>query len=643
MFEFIRRNEKKIILTAVIAYLFAWLFVFEFDAIWTSVFLPLFIAAGLFIYERVASKIDRERIGYFDLAEFREHVHQSIDSLRESFKDEKADTDFALPAVLTGEMRFRSESGGRQARRDKGRPDSVRSPLTGTDCIAYRVTAGCVKPRDVAGGVTPVSGSKRRKGSAKYSLYLFTNQESVPLSLHDGDESVRIGDTGIYNFSRVTERVVSWSNLGELGSILKDKVENELRLQKIAQKDYTGVVVKEQVLLEHDKCTVYGTCTKDRESIIITGNDKIDDPGSLYITTLKDDERKQIIGGLARSSTLRRLVVIPAVLILVGLAGYSLLKDAFIKYGSIRYQDSPHKRKLEIVRDPKNNSVPDYWYFDPKDGGGFTLLLETDDGQYKASGDSLVTVSNVMEKSSDYTIGRDSSVSWEGSYWRIALGNELPEMTVAKPARGRIYIKNKLDKQYSMRFDQGSTDENDAFTWNWEARAGVSNAYGIYAITHLYDKQGRKTEKDVILETGDSVRLIYGETEISRFFAGFSPELEFVDGTGWSLVISEDTVVPRNARLYVRASPTANYTIEVMGADGRKKYDTWWLFEATTVAEDDQGEYLAIGDDDAVVFPGDSLHVVLKYYTVLYEGPLRDYGNARYDYANGEWKLFAEE
>jgi hypothetical protein len=641
MLELIKKNEKRIITGSVIVYIALWIFVFNSEPVWVTGFLPFFVIVAIIVNGIIANKSDKETFDYYDLKEFNDHKPFSIDSLEEVFNDEPPESEFSLQVVLSGEMRG-EEKNNRETAGLKDKKPGMRGPLSGNECIAYRLTVGCVKPKDISSRTGQKATTVAPGTKDKYSFFLLTEQEGSLLKLVQEKNSITVGNEGIYNFAAISEEVVTWKQLSKLGSRLEGEINDAIALKKIAKTDYTGVKIREEILSHGEVCTVYGTCRKKGGTIVIEGTGKVDDPDSLYITTLAVKDREEIVRSLKRSIMTRRIVTSVIVLMLAGICFFKLISNFFIEQGIVFFETPKTERILELEKTEPVEILN--WTFPASIKREMLKLTSNGDKDIRAKKDAEITLFSVSREKNDYTVGKDKTIEWQGAFWQMKLEDNLPQNTLAEYRKGRIYIKNKTDKEISVAFDQHSSTTTENLTWTWGPRMGNDSANGTYAITYIRDKNDKITgDNPVIVETGDAVSLSVSGTEMTRYFAGSSPEVPFIPNTGFRLVINDDMLVQHHAKLYVKNVSRFDYSVEVLGENGKKKYDATWDFPANDTSVNEQGNYLMVDTSDAPAYPGMIVRVAKKNKTVIYKGSLGNYPKAKYDFLNSTWRITAGE
>jgi hypothetical protein len=121
-------------------------------------------------------------------------------------------------------------------------------------------------------------------------------------------------------------------------------------------------------------------------------------------------------------------------------------------------------------------------------------------------------------------------------------------------------------------------------------------------------------------------------------------EVLFVPGKGWNLIISEETAVPRMARLYVKNLSESDYKIDILGEDDKKKYDASRDLESGSTDANPQGKYLTVSNTkDATVYPGMVARITKKNKVAVYSGAIGKYKSAKYDVFERKWRIYAEE
>jgi hypothetical protein len=213
------------------------------------------LLAAVCLHFLIETVVLLKRAGYprrlSDLSEYKEHQPYQVKDLDSALSSDEMLEEVSIPVILSGSL-----TGGVEKK----------APLTGKKALAWRLVA------------EPLEGMVKAGGQV-----LVVDSYWSEMSLRDATGTIRLAGPGVLDGSSLKERVFTLKNLQADLPDVAARVSDGLGITEGKDSKSTRVALREIALFPSDKVSVYGKAVRSTGTLGVSGNDTMDDPGSLLV------------------------------------------------------------------------------------------------------------------------------------------------------------------------------------------------------------------------------------------------------------------------------------------------------------------------------------------------------------------------
>ena len=221
------------------------------DYAWIGIVLLAAVFLHFLIETVVLVRRRRFRRRLSDVNEFKQHQQFMVKDLEAALSSDPLLSGASIPVVLSGTVT------GEAAKK---------APLSMKKALAYRLVA---EPLEVMAGVG--------------GQVLLVDSWWGDMTLRDSTGSIRLAGPGVLDGSSLKERVFTMKNLlSELPDIAA-RVQDGLGIAQGKESSGARISLREIALFPQDEVRVYGKTERTSDGLRVSGNDTLDDPGSLLV------------------------------------------------------------------------------------------------------------------------------------------------------------------------------------------------------------------------------------------------------------------------------------------------------------------------------------------------------------------------
>ena len=557
------------------------------------------LIAAVCLHFLIETLVLLRRAGYprrlSDLSEYKEHQPYQVKDLESALASEEMLEEVSIPVILSGSLTGTAEE---------------KAPLTGKKALAWRLIA------------EPLEGMVKAGGQV-----LLVDSYWSEMSLRDATGAIRLGGPGVLDGSSLKERVFTLKNLQADLPDVAARVADGLGITEGKDSKSTRIALREMALFPSDKVSVYGKAVRSAGSFSVSGNDTMDDPGSLLVRAAVSPASSRI-----PRRTIQKIVFSGITLCLFAVlalyAARTVVADMFRPGGIF---DSTHTGKVRLDLDgrPLRVTIGAVHWDLKQDDTTKGFALASDGADFAASRNSAVTVQSMGGAAKIIRNGDPEYPRWDGSAWlfevRPAAAQPAATLSAAALARtGRLYVRNLTGTAVTIRIlDARGAPVVDSY-WSFAAyeRAG--------------DPQGSYLQRDTkpLLVRPDARLEITGPRGFLRILPLADAARPRPDGS-WLLEILPE-LSAGVGWIYVRNSTDAPLDLWLLGSDDKTLYgDSPWTFEPREGTAENKGLHLQYQEKDILMTGREGLEVEAHDLKTLLSGTLGDIGSWR----RGAWTI----
>jgi hypothetical protein len=526
----------------------------------------LLLAAALHLIIDAAALLRRgsyaHRLG--DLGEFAEHLPYATKDLEATLSGDVLLRGVSLPAIVEGAIGPR---GGAAAAR--------KAPLSGAACLAWRLEAELLE------GLAEVPGPT-------LTVDVFWGS----MELRDEAGSIALGERGILDAGGWTEKSLGLKSLQTELPSFAERIKEGLGLSGEGRTGTAKILLREIALRPGDRVKAFGLASRSPSDgrvggrLLLEGNDRLDDPGSLLIRASSDPASSRMPRATGRALALG----LAGLLLAAGAVGLALgpIERSLAKPGSFLDLSRNAPVFLDLDGRPTRVSISGQsWDFEVGDSTkGFQLFH--DDKAFVAPRGAPLIVYDLGFDELNLANGDEGYPRWDGSAWILEAG--APEAAqMARPGgRGRLYIRNLSKERLTLRLlDPGLSETK----WSFAPLEAAEDPSGHYlSYTGGGEPSLGPTSRIEILLKDGSRRVLALERSASWRSSG-----------SWLLELVPE-LLAGSGKLLVANKGDRPLRIWLIGADGASLYGSEpWLFEAREGASENRGLSLQSGDKDILL------------------------------------------
>jgi len=526
-----------------------------------------------------------------------DHPESSPAALRESFAEEKRDSDFRLPVRLDGRV--------------KGK-NAERSPWSDRPCVGWGLSVEIYR-KTTLGGDADYALLERRYGLGEFTL-------------QQDDEGIRVAPPGIVRGPHEHESLIAWDGVDKAPK-LKDIVDNAMQVQKLSRKRFTGVRVAEALLEDGDRVTVWGTAAKEGDSVVVKGSATEGDPGALLAASLSTRARARGAGRGTLRIGLNALLTVAALGlgVLVGTgAPWWKLEKAYPwvnveQVGTLSW--TGNGKSYEVSGKTLNLGGTSSWSLDPSDT---QVSLVSHDVDAVVKGSTEITLTRPLRSSFTVYPAAPAYPRYLRSQFRFTVPPVSPAVQELSTHQGPFYVVNRTAGEVEVRFRTASTRKAlQGKYWS------IDPAEKTYLV--VSDQRFNLTEGDAALvrRAGES-----SERDAWVTLGGGGAATWETTGRRWVLTVDEAALIGREGPLVTSNPAQYEVQLEVFDRGGESSLGTWTLASGFGGP---QGEALESGGSPFVFKDGYRISVEPHANDLVYRGPLNGYPKATFK--DGVWSI----
>lgn len=565
-------------------------FVFADESDYAFIPMVVLLAAGLHAAIAagglVAAGLRRRRLA--GLGEFRSHATFTAEDLAATLADETVGEGGSLPALVSGVV-----SG-----------EAREAPLSKAPSLAWRLEA------------ESLSGMAGSAGEA-----LLVDSFWGEFSLEDATGRVAIDGPGILDPAGFAERVYSAANLKKELPGLAGRITDGLELSGAKELSKVRIRLREVYLRPSDHVAAYGLASLVHDGPRLSGNDLVDDPGSLLVraATRPASSRREATGGKAIALSL----VAAAFLASAGGIFSSAFLPRLTRPGGLL--DPGASAPVTVAKDGRGFRLElgtGIWEFEADSVAGETTLMSGDEEWLSGKGEKA-RLSAVELRSLDLANGEPGYPRWDGEDWLLAIGEE--PKAPARGGEGRLFLRNLTKAKVSFKIQRADGSALGEGSWTFLPLEGAGSANGNYL-----SLSGKGA---VTLSSGDKIEFLGAEG--SRRTHAIGSVAEWKPSGFWRLDLVPELLAGEGT-LRVKNPTSQPVKIWILGADGKRLHgDSPWNFGPREGADKNKGLDLTV-DGKSISFTGrEAVRIGFEELRPVYEGPLSGLASKR----DGRWRI----
>ena len=500
--------------------------------------------------------------------------------------------------------------GGLEAR------ETEEAPWSGLECVGWSLHVETYRKTALG-------------GDSDYAA-LLVRHVIASFEIESAGKRLRVMPPGLVAGSRQREALLAWKALDVLPA-LRAIVDNEMQLQKIPRRAFTGVRVLETILLPGDKVRVYGRASKGGEGIEMRGGD-VPGPEALTILASAPGPAKPGAAGplirLAASAALFAAGWALAALYLPH-ASWWRLEQSYPwmnveRVGRLAWRGSGAGITVSLAA--LNLPGTSSWTMDP---GDEDVNLVSDDTDAVVKRATQITLSRLRLSALEVLPGAPAYPRLDGARYHFEVPGSSPSAAEISAHAGSIHVINRTAEPVEIRFVT-STDREEITSqyWTVDPASGAALQEGTKLV--LEKSSFTVTEGDGVL-----LRLPGASSARDAFVTLGGGAAAAWDGVsrGWLLTIDAALLEARSAPL-LAANPEG-YEARVTVLDrSRTALETWTLSPGFGGRS---GKELQSGGRPFIFQEGYLISVEPLDRETLYQGEIGAYRGARWE--RGVWTI----